>query len=155
MAFASSVNTMWEVVEPQGGTGVLQEFLDKNGEGVYHVGFHIPGRNFTEAIEEFSRRGFQVVQSGRWLERTGYAFIGTGDGLGVFFEIWDWLLMMISVRALSSKNHSSCWTCSAFGLPHPPRRADAHLTKDTLLGRKAESPSRASVPGPRGQRGRR
>jgi glyoxalase/bleomycin resistance protein/dioxygenase superfamily protein len=90
MAYAYSANMMWEVVEPVEGTGVFDEFLRQHGEGVHHAGFLCPGRSFTEAMAEFERRGFNVIQSGRAFGgKVGYAFIGTDDELGVFFEIWD------------------------------------------------------------------
>ena len=89
MAFASSANMVWEVVEPVDGTGVFHDFLEARGEGIHHVGFLCPGRSFTEAIEEFKNRGFYVIQSGRWLGKTGYAFIGTHNALGAYLEIWD------------------------------------------------------------------
>jgi hypothetical protein len=90
MSYAYSANMMWEVVQPIEGTGVFDEFLAQRGEGVHHAGFLCPGRSFVEAIAEFERRGFRIIQSGRvWGGKVGYAFIGTFDDLGVFFEIWD------------------------------------------------------------------
>jgi methylmalonyl-CoA/ethylmalonyl-CoA epimerase len=90
MAYAYSANIMWEIVEPVEGTGVFDEFLAQKGEGVHHFGFQCKGRSYSEALAEFERRGFNVVQSGRvWGGQIGFAFIGTYDELGVFFEIWD------------------------------------------------------------------
>jgi hypothetical protein len=91
MGFAFSANMMWEVVEPLEGTGIFDEFLKNHPDGgVHHVGYTCPGRNFHEAIAEFERRGFQIIQSGRvWNGQVGFAFIGAYDELGVFFEIWD------------------------------------------------------------------
>jgi hypothetical protein len=90
MAYAHSANIMWEIVEPVHGTGVFNEFLEKKGEGVHHVGFLCRNRTFTEAIAEFERRGFRVAQSGRvWGGKVGFAFIGADDELGLFLEIWD------------------------------------------------------------------
>lgn len=90
MAYAYSANMMWEIVQPVDGTGVFQDFLERHGEGVHHAGFLCPGRSFSDAIAEFERRGFNKIQSGRvWGGRVGYAFIGTCDELGFFFEIWD------------------------------------------------------------------
>jgi methylmalonyl-CoA/ethylmalonyl-CoA epimerase len=90
MAYAHSANVMWEIVEPVAGSGIFSEFLEQRGEGVHHVGFLCRDRSFAAAIVEFDRRGYQVVQSGRvWNGRVGYAFIGTYDALGLYFEIWD------------------------------------------------------------------
>ena len=88
-ASTSASNMIWEIVEPLDGTGIFQEFLEAHGEGVHHLAFLCPGRSFHEAIEEYARRGFHVIQSGRWMDQVSYAFLGTDDALGTFFELWD------------------------------------------------------------------
>jgi methylmalonyl-CoA/ethylmalonyl-CoA epimerase len=90
MCYAHAGNMMWEVVQPTGGTGIFDEFLERYGEGVHHFGFNIRGRSFSEAIAEFARRGFTVAQSGRAFNgQVGYAFIDGFEQFGVYFEIWD------------------------------------------------------------------
>jgi len=89
MCYAYASNLMFEVVQPLTGQSAVQEFLDKKGEGIHHLGCLCPTKNFQECIAEFEARGFKVVQSGRWQGKVGYAFIGTDDALGFFIEIWD------------------------------------------------------------------
>lgn len=88
-ATTRAANMMWEIVEPQSGVSIFHEFLEAHGEGVHHLGFLCPGRTFAEAVEEFKQRGYSVIQSGRWMGQAGNAFLGTGDALGMFLEIWD------------------------------------------------------------------
>jgi methylmalonyl-CoA/ethylmalonyl-CoA epimerase len=89
MAFAPASNFMWEIVQPLEGTGVFQDFLDRHGEGIHHLGFAAP-HGYPRTLAELEARGFQLVQSGRvWDGHTGYAFLAATEGEDFYLEIWD------------------------------------------------------------------
>ena len=89
-AYTPSGNLMWEIVEPVDGTSIFHDFLERRGEGVHHLGFSIPAGTYQATVEEFARRGFALVQSGRvWDGRLGYAFVSVGPEEPFYFEIWD------------------------------------------------------------------
>ena len=90
MGYASSVNMMWEVVEPTGGTSIFEDVLARRGEGVHHFGLGLRDLSFADAITDFAGRGFSVAQSGRvWGGNVAFAFIDLYNELGVYLELTD------------------------------------------------------------------
>jgi catechol 2,3-dioxygenase-like lactoylglutathione lyase family enzyme len=62
MAFIKLDNITLEFFEPVGGPSAWQDFLDKNGEGVHHLGFII--RDLQDHVDYFESRDMPVIQSG-------------------------------------------------------------------------------------------
>lgn len=77
-----------ELVQPVSGKSVQQEFLDKHGEGINHLGF------FVDDIEKESaklvKKGFKDVSSGKFVGGGGFAYFDTGKVGGIMFELIQW-----------------------------------------------------------------
>ena len=67
----------------------MQEFLDRHGEGIHHVGFDIDHRPWKERLAAFAARGFAVSQSGRFVDQNAFAFFDTEHASGTTFETYD------------------------------------------------------------------
>ena len=73
-----------ELIQPLEGPSIWQEFLDKKGEGLHHIGFFIDDIDKEE--ENLTRQGLEIVQKGR-SDRGGYAYFDTEGIGGVIFEL--------------------------------------------------------------------
>ena len=63
-----------QLVQPGEGRSIYGDFLEKNGEGVFHLGFVVPDIDAAEA--EAKGRGLAVISS-------GFSYFGTADTCGV------------------------------------------------------------------------
>ena len=72
-----------ELIEVLQGNTIYDEFLEKRGEGLHHLGFDV--KNMDERIEVLEKLGISVLQSG---ERIGvrFAYMDTEKIVGVIFE---------------------------------------------------------------------
>ena len=74
MAYANSVNMVWEIVEPTGGFSIFEDVLRHKGEGIDHLAISNKHLDFSKQIKEFENRGLRVLQSGRvWDGKVGFA----------------------------------------------------------------------------------
>ncbi|GKU21760.1 unnamed protein product [Fusarium langsethiae] len=97
VAFADTGDMVWEIMQPVSGPSIMQEFLDRGGQGIHHVAFdcnHVPQQ---KRKEEFKKRGFEVLQSGVWHGGKGtceFVFYDTEGAIGTCFESYtfsdDW-----------------------------------------------------------------
>ena len=78
--FAEIGDVVWEVIQPVSGSAIFQEFLDRGGQGLHHVAYDCCDIPFPSRIEEFQRRGYELVQSGNWADGCHFAFFTTGGG---------------------------------------------------------------------------
>ncbi len=62
-----------ELIQPIEGECLAKEFADRKGEGVQHLGFVVD--NLNEMVAELSKRGIEVLQSGRRTAGGGHAFV--------------------------------------------------------------------------------
>lgn len=94
VCFAQSGNLIWEIMEPLSGPTIFAEFLERHGEGIHHVAYDCNNIPFGERSEEFSRRGFQLVQSGSWMGTNHFAFFETEGATTTCLETYyfpdDW-----------------------------------------------------------------
>ena len=67
----------YELIEPQRGPGVHQDWLDERGEGFHHVGVIVD--SLWAAVERMTADGYEVVQ-------TGSGFGAAGDGAYAYFD---------------------------------------------------------------------
>ncbi len=74
-----------QVVQPLGTKGLPKEFLDRRGEGVFHIGFWVDDIDKAEA--EMAKKGVKVTWGGRRDDGTGFAFFDTEAIGGVIWEI--------------------------------------------------------------------
>ena len=65
VCFAKQGSLVWEIMEPIGNDpSLMSDFLSTHGEGIHHVAFDCDARPVAERKEEFSKRGFELVQEG-------------------------------------------------------------------------------------------
>lgn len=74
-----------QIVEHIEGDCVAKDFLDRKGEGVYHLGFLVD--NVDSEEEKILRSGIEVLQRGRRNDDSGYAYFDTESDAGVILEI--------------------------------------------------------------------
>ena len=69
IALAMLGTVQLELIEPLEGESIYDEFMEKSGEGLHHLGFDID--RFDDRIAAMEKIGIEVLQSGR---RPGVAF---------------------------------------------------------------------------------
>ena len=79
-------NITIELLQPVGGGASLyRDFLETRGQGVHHIGFHLPSRDgnlsLTEQSSRLERHGGTVVSSGH-----GFEFVDLTPQLGLMVE---------------------------------------------------------------------
>lgn len=78
----------FELVQPIKGDTFEREGLDNKGDHGGLLGFNV--ENLDKSIEEFTKRGFEIIETARFAEGGGFAFInGTKGGMKII-EIIDW-----------------------------------------------------------------
>jgi catechol 2,3-dioxygenase-like lactoylglutathione lyase family enzyme len=70
-----------QLVQPGEGRSIYRDFLEKNGEGVFHLGFVVP--DIDRAESEVKAMGLKVVSSGRRANGSGFAYFDTAGRCGV------------------------------------------------------------------------
>ena len=73
-----------ELIQPLGGPSIWQDFLDKRGEGLHHLGFFVD--NIDQGEENLISQGLNIIQKGR-SDKGGYAYFDTDRIGGVIFEL--------------------------------------------------------------------
>lgn len=76
-----------EVICPRQGKSLHQEFLEKNGSGLYHIRFNV--KDYERAVNEMEKRGFPPVMNGESSQTNGarWAYFDTEPELGYYIEI--------------------------------------------------------------------
>ena len=76
-----------ELVETVKGETIYNEFLEKNGEGIHHIGFPTP-LPFDSELEKWRRNGIQPLQVSRLDNpEEGWAYMDTQGLVGCILEI--------------------------------------------------------------------
>lgn len=70
-----------QLVQPGQGRSIYKDFLEKNGEGVFHLGFVVPDIDRAEAAVK--NLGLEVISSGRRANGSGFAYFDTAGQCGV------------------------------------------------------------------------
>jgi catechol 2,3-dioxygenase-like lactoylglutathione lyase family enzyme len=73
----NGTSPQYELIEPQRGPGVHQDWLDERGEGFHHVGVVVD--SLEPAVERMTAAGYEAVQ-------TGTGFGAAGDGTYAYFD---------------------------------------------------------------------
>ena len=89
VCFADVGDLAVEIMQPLYGPSIFQEFLDAHGEGIQHVAFDCEEKPWEQRAAEFERRGFPLVQSGRFMDANAFAFFDTGAATGTTFETYS------------------------------------------------------------------
>jgi catechol 2,3-dioxygenase-like lactoylglutathione lyase family enzyme len=53
-----------ELLQPNGGPSILQEFLDQHGEGVHHIAYLVG--DVQSELESLARQGIEILTSATW-----------------------------------------------------------------------------------------
>ena len=75
-----------ELHEPMGGENSFQEFLDKHGNGVHHIGFEVGGKR-DEIIRELAANGYDVTRTHGDYPSSSWTIVDSEDVLGVNLNI--------------------------------------------------------------------
>lgn len=84
LAKAGSIQV--ELMQPLSGETIYQEFAERRGYGLHHLGIRTD--NMEESVKEMEAKGFRVIQSGN---RPGikWAYLSTEEQTGVVFELLE------------------------------------------------------------------
>lgn len=74
----------FELIQPTGGESIYQEFLDRQGEGVQHIGVMKHSR--AESDELIADVGAELLMGGQTGEDIEFYYLDTQDTLGVTIE---------------------------------------------------------------------
>lgn len=88
VCFAQTADLVWEIMQPLEGPTIFAEFLEGHGEGIHHMAFDCSGMPWEQRMAEFEARGFECVQSGRWMDQNSYAFFATQGAASTVFETY-------------------------------------------------------------------
>ncbi len=76
----------FELIEPVTGTGSpWKEFLDRHGDGLMHVAFHV--NDIDKAVGELTANGYKILYSARFADGGGGIYFETNQDGGVLFEL--------------------------------------------------------------------
>lgn len=79
-------NFVIELHEPAGGESSFQEFLDKHGNGVHHIGFEV-GDKRDEIVEELKAAGYDTDRTVGYYPGSSWTIVDGEDTLGVNLNI--------------------------------------------------------------------
>jgi len=75
-----------ELHQPMGGPSSFQEFLDKHGNGVYHIGFEVGDRR-DAVIADMEKAGYDVHRTLGIYPGSSWTIVDSEDDLGVNLNI--------------------------------------------------------------------
>jgi 4-hydroxyphenylpyruvate dioxygenase-like putative hemolysin len=84
LAFFNFGSIAIELIEPVGGPSTWKEALDKNGEGIHHIAFHV--ENMETALAALNGKGFKTIQTGDFTGGS-YAYVDTTPALKTVVEL--------------------------------------------------------------------
>lgn len=70
-----------QLIQPGEGKSLYKDFLERKGEGVYHLGFVVDDVDRSEA--ELKKLGLHVLSSGRREDGSGFSYLDTTEKGGV------------------------------------------------------------------------
>ncbi|MBS7654511.1 VOC family protein [Candidatus Bathyarchaeota archaeon] len=74
----------FELVQPFGGESIVQEFLDKRGEGLHHLKYAV--ENPETILENFKKEGVLILQSGK-IGDSSFYYLDTESKFGFILEL--------------------------------------------------------------------
>jgi hypothetical protein len=75
-----------ELHQPIGGPSSFQEFLDRHGNGVHHIGFEVGDRR-DDVIEQLSEAGYDTGRTLGIYPGSSWTIVDSEDTLGVNLNI--------------------------------------------------------------------
>ena len=70
-----------QLVQPGEGKTIYKEFLEKKGEGVFHIGFEVADVDSVD--EQLTENGLKILASGRRDDGSGFTYYDTRQDAGV------------------------------------------------------------------------
>jgi catechol 2,3-dioxygenase-like lactoylglutathione lyase family enzyme len=70
-----------QLVQPGEGRTIYKDFLEKRGEGVFHIGFEVD--DIEAADKQLADNGLKVLASGRRDDGSGFSYLDTRQDAGV------------------------------------------------------------------------
>jgi len=64
IAYSYIGSTQLELIEPMDNSSIFYNFLDKEGEGIHHLGYET--EDFEEVYKFFTNKGLKLIHSGNW-----------------------------------------------------------------------------------------
>jgi catechol 2,3-dioxygenase-like lactoylglutathione lyase family enzyme len=89
MAFYRFANVDIELIEPQCGRNIWQDFLDNGQRGLHHIRFSVD--NLEGTIQDMKERGIGISMEGESVAKKGYnwAYFDTEEALDYVIEIFN------------------------------------------------------------------
>jgi methylmalonyl-CoA/ethylmalonyl-CoA epimerase len=81
-------NVNLEFIQPISGDSLWQDFLDKHGEGINHIGLLVKG--FDKELAKAEKMGFKVLTAAKFQGGGGAAYFDTSKVGGILLEIVEW-----------------------------------------------------------------
>ena len=84
----ASASPQMELIEPIAGPNIYQEWLEKHGKGIHHIGLYV--ESLGAELERLRDTGVRVIQSGFGFGLDGdggFAYLDTVSRLGFFVEL--------------------------------------------------------------------
>jgi len=85
IAYSYIGSTQLELIEPMDNSSIFYNFLDKEGEGIHHLGYET--EDFEEVYKFFTNKGLKLIHSGNWFGNK-FAYFDTGKDLKHIIEIY-------------------------------------------------------------------
>ena len=79
--FAQCGPIQLQLIQPGEGESLYKDFLEKKGEGVYHIGFVVD--DITQADSEVEKLGLEAISIGRREDGSGFSYLDTAQKAGV------------------------------------------------------------------------
>lgn len=74
-------NLQLQLAQPGEGKTIYKDFLEKNGEGVFHIGFEV--QDIETVDKQLRGAGMNVLASGRRDDGSGFSYLDTREQAGV------------------------------------------------------------------------
>jgi len=74
-------NLQLQLAQPGEGRSIYKDFLEKNGEGVFHIGFEV--QDIETVDKQLREAGMNVLASGRRDDGSGFSYLDTREQAGV------------------------------------------------------------------------
>lgn len=78
-------NVQLELIQPITGKFIHQEFLERHGEGIDHLGIYVD--DLDKEVAKMVKKGFKVTFSGKFREGGSFAYLDTDKVAGVVLEL--------------------------------------------------------------------
>jgi len=74
-------NLQLQLAQPGEGKTIYKEFLEKKGEGVFHIGFEVD--DIESVDKQLKEDGLKILASGRRDDGSGFSYLDTREQAGV------------------------------------------------------------------------